>query len=662
MGNFRYILRFLMEPGHNEEQVTERLLKYCTDAKIDEVMFFINGEEVYQGHLTKEELKPWLDMIIKYRSALQEIGVDTSVNPWTTLSHADRGRQMNSRIEFQTMVDFSGIPSAITGCPLDEKFINYLCDTYAYLASCKPKVIWVEDDFRLHNHKPVEWGCFCPIHMREYSRRIGRKITREEFVSGLLQSEPNEYRKVWMDVAREEMVALAERVGKAVRAAAPETTVGLMSSAPINHSVENRDWYGIIKGLGAGRPAHSRPHLPAYSEVHPLEYLFAFQNIAVETVNLLPEGTEVYPELENCTWTSYSKSDRFAKFQIELCSVLGAKGITLNVFKMNGNGIDITEDFDKSLSEAKDYMSAVSELNLHQNKIEGVVALYSETSASTLIAEKTGHMNQLLPNEALWAGMLPAFGISTKVSNSCEHKGKTVAVAGQYFRNLKKKEIIALFENNFVMLDGEAAATLYDMGLGELAGIKSCSLVKDENGINSYEEICTDRQNAGFTKARASCQMSAKEVLLIDCNEQAERISNIMCYDKTVTAVGMYLYKDCFVYPYLHNRDTFPMALFTNVRREVLAGVAKERGIAVASGAQRLAFYAYDDAFVLANASLDDAENVTVVCPAYVGKNVYEITRSGEKQFVCTVDENGAISLPGKTALLQTRTFTVEKK
>ncbi|MBQ4543160.1 MAG: hypothetical protein IJA19_03200, partial [Clostridia bacterium] len=146
MGKFRYVLRFPMEPGFNEDEVSQRLVDFCKSGKIDEVMFFINYEDVFMGHLTKDQTKPWLETIAKHARTLKRAGVDFSINPWTTLSHADRGRVMNPEHDFQTMVDIDGTKSAITGCPLDEKFIDYLCDIYGYIASLKPKVIWVEDD------------------------------------------------------------------------------------------------------------------------------------------------------------------------------------------------------------------------------------------------------------------------------------------------------------------------------------------------------------------------------------------------------------------------------------------------------------------------------------------------------------------------------------
>ena len=46
--DFRYILRFTLEPSLWKKRA-DALLRYCEAAKIDDVMFFTNGEELTRG-------------------------------------------------------------------------------------------------------------------------------------------------------------------------------------------------------------------------------------------------------------------------------------------------------------------------------------------------------------------------------------------------------------------------------------------------------------------------------------------------------------------------------------------------------------------------------------------------------------------------------------
>ena len=56
--------------------------------------------------------------------------------------------------------------------------------------------------------------------------------------------------------------------------------------------------------------------------------------------------------------------------------------------------------------------------------------------------------------------MLSAYGIANGYSKEKQHKEEVLAISGQYFRNLKEKEIKDLLDHNFILLDGEAVETL----------------------------------------------------------------------------------------------------------------------------------------------------------------------------------------------------------
>ena len=51
-------------------------------------------------------------------------------------------------------------------------------------AQTHPHIMWVEDDIRTFNHEPVRFGCFCPRHMKLFSERVGREVSREEALPG----------------------------------------------------------------------------------------------------------------------------------------------------------------------------------------------------------------------------------------------------------------------------------------------------------------------------------------------------------------------------------------------------------------------------------------------------------------------------------------------
>ena len=88
--SYIYTLRYVFDPRTNTPEKDRKLLDFVQKAKIDDVAFIINGEELNHSHLTKEETQVWLDAIIPLQKQLAKLDVTTSLNPWTTIMHSDR--------------------------------------------------------------------------------------------------------------------------------------------------------------------------------------------------------------------------------------------------------------------------------------------------------------------------------------------------------------------------------------------------------------------------------------------------------------------------------------------------------------------------------------------------------------------------------------------
>lgn len=357
--SYCYSFRFCCDPGFNDRREIASLRRFVREAQIDDVAVFCNVEELNTGHMTEEEQETiWLRLLCDVQAALAPEGVQLSVNHWHSLMHADLGKTLPQSQPFRRMVDMDGREADLCVCPMCERWQTYFAGLYARYAALSPHILWVEDDFRLHNHDPLRWGgCFCPAHMREYARRAGKpELTREEFVRGILQpGAVHPYRKIWLDVNRETMTALAARIGQAVRQASPTAKVGLMSSVPYIHAAEGRDWYGILRGLAAGQPPVSRIHLPAYQETAPGQYLLRFNMVSMHNRALLPPETEVYPELENYPYSLFAKSRAFTRFQLLSSLPLNLKGMTIDLFDLNGSGIVFSDGYQQMLRAVKPF-------------------------------------------------------------------------------------------------------------------------------------------------------------------------------------------------------------------------------------------------------------------------------------------------------------------
>lgn len=231
---FEYIFRFCCDPGFNDDREIDALNKFVDEADIDDVAVFANVEEINTGHMSYEEQDIYLSLIRRIMNMLAPKGITVSVNQWHSIMHADLGKKMRPGQNFRPMVDIRGNRAKLCVCPLCKEWQQYIGTLYARYAELAPSILWVEDDFRLHNHEPLVWGgCFCDEHMAIYSQRAGKKLTREEFVAKILQpGQPHPYRKIWLDVSRDTLLEAAGAIAKAVRTVSSKQRIGLMSSVP----------------------------------------------------------------------------------------------------------------------------------------------------------------------------------------------------------------------------------------------------------------------------------------------------------------------------------------------------------------------------------------------------------------------------------------------
>ena len=474
---FIYTLRYMLDPRANTPTKDEKLIEFVKKGKIDDVAFFINGEELNHSHLTKDETQLWLDAIKPLQKKLSEIGVTTSLNPWTTIMHSDRGYQVNPELGFNTFVDINGNKAQDMACPADPTWRKYLANTYAQYASIHPRRLWLEDDFRHYNHSPLKLMCFCDYHMQLYNEKLGKKETRVEFVKKMLQpGKPTKERQVYLDQARQEMIETEHIIEQAVHKVSPETDLAQMTSYPDWHALEGRDWDNLFKAqAGKGHPKVVRPHLPAYNEVAPLQYGRYFEEYTRITAAFLGEDAELYPELESYMYSPLVKSTAFTAFQIITSALIGSQGILLNLFDMMGNGINDSWHYAEMLAQIKPFVNQLLENRLPIDHLRGIKVLVDQDSSYYLQTKTGKNVEELLPHEKNWASLLGAFGFATTIlpiNKKTLLKNEVVAISGQLLRNLTNAQVTELIKNNFVLLDGECVQVLLDRKLGNLLHIE----------------------------------------------------------------------------------------------------------------------------------------------------------------------------------------------
>lgn len=574
---FRYILRYKIAPGYAVDDRIDELIKFCHDSKTEEVMLFYTAEELSPGHPTDDELNTYNDLALKVRKALNAEGIDMSINPWSTTYHTgDRGRTLREDQDFTLMVGETGTENRVTACPLCEKWQNWICRTFAEMAQkVQPTVIWVEDDWRLHNHGPQMnfGGCFCKLHLERFSQMIGQKVTRQQVIENICApGKPHPWREKWLDLSRETMIEPAEKLKNAVHSANPSTRLALMSSVPDVHSAEGRDWNALAKSLDDSQTFMIRPHLSPYTEERPHIHYPSFARMTIANLN---SDLEIYPELEDSPRSGqYSKSCKYDVWECLNSAMFGSKGITINHYDMLGTGITLDTELEGYLSAAKTQLNEILSLNIDDRNSIGPKVLFSPDLARHISSTDKNSLFGLVGKSYEWSKVLSILGLSHKFSINIENDDP-IMVSGQTLSAFDD-DFISKLLTKIVFLDAHSVEILIQRGFGQQIGISSANWISLEDTGYSYEQILSeDKEIYKISQPRMTAQRCADFILDMSAVNKDDAKSLIFTGNEKQLCPGMITHNNqsggrifSLTYP-LMGQKQFYMGFF-NVYRKFL--------------------------------------------------------------------------------------------
>lgn len=590
----------------------DNIAKHCEKYGFDNVMLCINQEEFNVGHITLEMAKPWVEVLKKAAKVLRSHGLSVSVNNWIEIGHADRGRDWFDGQDFQPFVDINGKAARNIACPLCEKWFDYYAEYAGYLVrEIKPDTYWIEDDFRLHNHAPLQGiGCYCEKHMAYYNEKLGTNYTREEFIKKVFAKGPlTPERKVWLDANRDVMLSLAEKLAKAIKKANPETDLALMTSRPAPHCIEARDWDRLLSNLAQGGNKINRIHLP-YGETNGKEFLTNINSMSMAIRALSPKDSVIMPEIEHGSATFYSKTPRYLRFTLEASIPLILSGSTYSIYGFHANGARDSFGFGEVVKSLQPYMQAVRDLDIDFASQLGVVVPIDEKAC--YYKEINSDYLDLTATEFIAAAYLSGLGINYTYSKQKKFENKTVFMTGSNVDYFTDGELCDLFSNNFVICDADFASKLQNRGLLSLIHAKSVKPLSYDNGEYSYEE-CFDENTVicGVRKMRASararCLPPCKN---IEYEDGADVLTTLCDHYMTEVAAGMVRGDNFLVLPF--SADKIEYAMFDDLRRHFIISAIAETKNYVITDSVGISPYLYENVLMLTNGNVDTYESIKI--------------------------------------------------
>ena len=636
---FQHCLRMQITPDEYADERIENVVSCCKEYGYTNVMLLTTGEEFFLGHLTVEEVKPWVEVAKKAARILRENGITVSLHHWIGVGHLDRGVSLKENQHFTTMVDFNGRRATSVVCPTDEKWQAHFASLIGYMVKeIRPEFYWVEDDFRLHNHFPLEWGgCFCEKHVKRFNARLGTNYTREEFCKKAFQKgEPTKERKAWLDESRNTMLEFATLIHKVVKDANPSTGVALMSSFPEEHCLEARDWTGIFNALNEDEHLN-RIHLPGYFERSGKEYMYDFNAVSMAIRAFSPEDTKILPEMENGSTTEFRKSARFLAFQLEAATPLCLSGMTYNIYDLVGNGVVKEYRFEDEKVRLTPYLQAVMESGAEYKTLRGVVVPIDEKIVYKKKIERNFYdLKTNLFNTAAYAS---ALGLSYRYSKEKNFVGETVFLFGDAVYIFTDEQLRALFENNSVVVDGGAVLLLKERNLLSLIGATDARLYPAETGYQIYEQIEGERKIYGIGGFRASCRNAAGDFVKIDyqTEEGLQTLSHVYNAQGTIKWNSFARKGNVLINPFVVDKKLHTQ--FSELRRLFVSEFVEEKtGVLLDTRFEGLHPYLYQgeeqSVVMLVNATLENFEKTEFFLKGVEFDKILSVDKDGQTREV----------------------------
>ena len=233
-------LRYDLNPEH-----LDAVLSFMERTGLNRLMIFTGGVDQYGRPHTTEEAERWVAerRTVAEHLAMHSFGFD--INVWSTLGHTSQIPWVEVE-GYQCQVGHRGETVVDAVCPLDSRWRQTVAGLYALYATLGPDTLWIDDDFRYHNHGVASWTCFCPLHLEHLRTQLGHFFSRQALLAELANEPSGEVAEAWRETLNRALVVMLQAIRERVQAVSLNTGLGLMTSSPEVHAAEGRDWPRLL--------------------------------------------------------------------------------------------------------------------------------------------------------------------------------------------------------------------------------------------------------------------------------------------------------------------------------------------------------------------------------------------------------------------------------
>lgn len=493
------------------------------------------------------------------QNRLKGMGLECGILVQCTIGH---GYPLNEDSNLTHYVNVTDGKRQYVICPYDVDFQNYIREQFTTLAALQPKVIMVDDDYRLMYRGGR--GCACDLHMRAYHKLAKNNLTREQLYGLLETDEETQEKQFFLETQREALLQGARAMREGIDAV-DETLPG--SFCCVGPTTE---FASEIAGIlaGKGNPKVVRINNGNYTPAGARWFSDIAFRAADEICRLQKGGVEyILAETDTCPQNRYSTgaSSLHAHF---VGSILeGVCGAKHWITRLSTHEPNSGKAYRKILSDYSGFYTTLSQL---------VPTLSWEGCRIPLTAEINWEFKRTgweWKKNAWLRCVLERLGLPVYCSSKY---GGATFMEGDFDKGYTDEEILEMLKGT-LFVDAVALGRLNERGFSRYTGVNA----REWTGVHtSYEKL-----NNGCI-----CNVPVDVKELVPLNEQV-RIFSTVChlaggkYEQALFP-GVTLYRNelggtvvvaCGT-PDTEFHFTTAFAFLTESRKEQFAEILKETG------------------------------------------------------------------------------------
>lgn len=508
-----YILRYYLPclpqyPSDVTERRSDELVDYCKKHNIGAVMFYVDLNPYwYYMPDTQEHNSYVAEVVQKASQKLKEAGISYQLNYQNLFGSWDGNFDHKADLPYECYVDESGNESYGSGCMIGEKFRHFAGQKLLEWAKTMPDAIWIDDDMRTHNHQTeihdlwdgksssagLDFGCFCSEHIKRFNERMGYTFTREQLVKECL-SNP-EVRTRWLNFQNACLCDTASWIENIVHSVSPDTRVAIMTSLADVHAVEGRNWHDFLHSLSGDKVPLIRATFGPYCEASPRDFAHSFSRFASLKSNLQSQyksEVDYCPEIENTRFTRYSKSIAATKFQLGLSAFMGARGVTLSIFDLEGCILNEEPEFGNMLDSTKMFCDTMNKEKMCEYTDLGVSFIASPDRVQSADFGSGISKFRDMVNFRDFDILFAKAGIPIKYTQPEDIGAEQLFALDRFAVKLLSEDELMNVLSKAVILEGGAADELIKRGFGQYVGIDA--MTKNQCIVSS-ELLCAQKRS-----------------------------------------------------------------------------------------------------------------------------------------------------------------------